>query len=44
MRERHEDYMKRRMREEEQKIHESPDGGITIRTRAFRSTRRTKNL
>jgi len=41
MRERHEDYMRRRMREEDAKnkmIHESPDGGKTIRTRAFRSS------
>jgi hypothetical protein len=37
MRERHEDYMKRRIREEDRLIHESPDGGRTIRTRAFRS-------
>ena len=38
MRERHEDYMKRRIKEEDRLIHESPDGGRTIRTRAFRSS------
>lgn len=41
MYEKHEDYMKRRMREENERnrlIHESPDGGKTVRTRPFRSS------
>ncbi len=50
MHERHEEYMKRRMREEEipakfpqrKKIFESPDGGKTVYERDFGSTKRTK--
>ena len=42
--ERHEEYMKRRLREEEQrnKIYESPDNGKTVYERNFGSTKRTK--